>query len=465
MSTTPAPVSPASATPDDRPKSRPPKALGRTAVQESLERLLPADTIRKLARDSGFVVRQRAIEPVAFLWALVLGFGVELHRSLEELREAYLESADIEDLAHSSYNIRFTPELCEFLRRCLEVAIANLSHEPGRELDPRLKAIAEDVILKDSSVVRLHASLAKKFPATRSRGVAAGLKVDMLVSVRANGPKSLALVGERTADIKTLRPGPWIQGRILLADLGYYSHRLFAKIAEHQGFFVSRGKENADPVFVRSLKVHRGRAIDLEGKRLSEVLPRLDRGVLDAEVELSYKKRVYAGTRSSDTFLCRLVAVWNEKARKYHVYLTNISPERLSAEEVACLYTLRWEVELTFKEMKSSYALDKFRTKNEHAVQALIWVALLTLVASRRIQNEVRRNAYPEHRARYTQLRWGRAFRRAAAHVLTSLLHHLGLGPSEEDAKASYRRMNRALTRFSLDTHIKRHRFREEWSA
>jgi len=259
--------------------------------------------------------------------------------------------------------------------------------------------------------------------------------------------------------------GAWVKGQILLADLDYYSHRLFAQIAEHEGFFVSRRKENADPLLVRSLKVHRGRAIDLDGKHLSEVLPHLDREILDAEVELTYKKRVYAGTRSSDTFTCRLVAVWSEKNRKYHIYLTNISPEQLSAEEVATLYSLRWEIELTFKEMKSNYALDKFRTRNEHAVQALIWAALLTLVASRRIYNEVRKNALPEHRARYTQLLWGHAFRRAAEHVLDSLLAYLGLGSGDINAQSAFRRMNTALTRFSLDSHVSRHRFREEWSS
>jgi len=70
--------------------------------------------------------------------------------------------------------------------------------------------------------------------------------------------------------------------RILLAALGYYSHRHFAKIAGHGGFFVSRLKENADPLFVRSNTVHRGRAIDLEGEYLSEVLPHFDRDILDA---------------------------------------------------------------------------------------------------------------------------------------------------------------------------------------
>ena len=168
------------------------------------------------------------------------------------------------------------------LSRCLEVANAHLPQEPGRELDPRLKQFVQDVVIKDSSGVRLHASRATKFPATRSRKVAAGVKVDTLVSVCANGPKSVALVGERTHDVKLLRLGGWVKDRILLADLGYYSHRLFAKIEEYGGFFVSRWKKSTNPLFVRSLTVHRGQAIDLEGKRLSEVLPRLEREVLDA---------------------------------------------------------------------------------------------------------------------------------------------------------------------------------------
>lgn len=228
------------------------------------------------------------------------------------------------------------------------------------------------IVIKDPSVVRLHASLATKWPATRSRKVAAGVKVDTLVSVRANGPKSIALVGERTADIKPLKVGAWVKSRILLFDLGYYAHRLFAKIAERGGFFVSRLKEGADPLFVRSFIVHRGRAVDLEGQRLSDVLPRLQRGFLDAEVELSFKRRVYNGRRSSDTSRCRLVAVWGDEARKYHLYLTNIGPEVLTAEEVASLYSMRWEVELCFRELKSQYALDKFRTTNPDIVEALI---------------------------------------------------------------------------------------------
>ncbi len=445
-------------------KSPLPNHLEPGAIEESLTRLLPTDTIQQIARDTGFVVRERKVDPVAFLWTLVLDFGVQLHRFLEELRAAYVRSTELEELAYASYYLRFTPKLCEFLRRCLQYALAELPREPGRDLDPRLRQFVEDVVIKDSTVVRLHASLATKFPATRSRKVAAGVKVDALLSVCANGPKSVALVGERTHDIKTLRLGPWVKGRILLADLGYYSHRHFAKIAEYGGFFDSRLKASADPLFVRSLKVHRGQAIDLEGKRLSEVLPRLRREVLDAEVELSFKHRIYNGRRSGDTFVCRLVAVWDEKEREYHAYLTNIAPERLTAEEVAELYRLRWEVELLFKELKSSYALDKFRTTKAVVVEALIWSALLTLVASRRLHNLVRARQPAELRPRYTPIRWGKAFRRSARDVLTLMLSHLGLD-SRVDEKRYARLVSVQLTRLALDPHVTRHRPRDAWSV
>ncbi|MGI0128926.1 MAG: IS4 family transposase [Thermoplasmata archaeon] len=437
-----------------------PVPFERGQIEEALTRLLPSETIERFARETGFVERERKVQPVAFLWVLVLHFGVDLHRRLAELKHGYDARSGLAPITYPGFYLRFTPELSKFLKRCLEHALGELAHEPGRTLDPRL-ATFEDILVKDSTVVRLHASLATKWPATRSRKVAAGVKIDTLVSVRANGPKSLALVGERTAEAKLLRVGPWVKDRILLADLGFYSHRLFTKIAENGGSFVSRTKASADPLFVRSLKVHRGRAIDLEGKRLSEVLPRLARGVLDAEVELTFKRRIYDGRRASDSARFRLVAVWDDRHREYHTYLTNIGPEVLTAEEVATLYAMRWEIELTFKELKSQYALDEFQTTNANIVEALIWSALLTLVASRRIYNLVRERAPPELRPRYTQMLWAIQFRAAGAAVLGCVLARLGY---DEFTEKEWRYVNYRLVECAISSHASRPPFREVWS-
>lgn len=46
-----------------------------------------------------------------------------------------------------------------------------------------------------------------------------------------------------------------------------------------------------------------------------------------------------------------MVVGWNEEGEQYHAYLANLPGERLSAEEVADLYSVRWDIGLLFKEM------------------------------------------------------------------------------------------------------------------
>jgi putative transposase len=71
----------------------------------------------------------------------------------------------------------------------------------------------------------------------------------------------------------------------VLFDLAYFKYRRFALIDENDGYFVSRLKQNANPVITAELREWRGRAIPLEGKQLRAVLDDLDRKYIDVEVE------------------------------------------------------------------------------------------------------------------------------------------------------------------------------------
>ena len=118
-------------------------------------------------------------------------------------------------------------------------------------------------------------------------------------------------------------------------------------------------------------------------KQLHDVLDDLHRDVIDVRVEVSFRRRSYNGSRSSTTCRFRIVGVWNDDAEKYHLYVTNLSVADYSASDIAQLYRARWEVELLFKELKSTYNLDQIPTSNPVAVEALILVALISLVVSR----------------------------------------------------------------------------------
>lgn len=426
--------------------------------EKTLNDLFPEEYLRETAEKTELIKRERKIDPVIIFWVLVLSFGVGMQRTLVSLKRNYEREAKT-TLSDSSWYYRFSDELILFLKECVIHGIEHQAKERHRELSDKLKHF-EDVLIQDSTIIRLHEKLAKMWPAARTRKVAAGVKVSMLVSAVANGPKSIWLYGERTSEIKTLKIGPWIKDRILLIDLGFYKHHLFARINENKGFFVSRLRGTADPKIVSMNRIYRGNSIDVIGKRWSEVLPLLKRHVLDAEVEVSFRRRKYKGKQRNDTTCFRLIAIYNKEARKYHVYLTNIPKERLEPEEIASLYGARWEIELIFKELKSRYALDVIKTTNPKVIESLIWVAILTLLASRAIYNLFRRMAEAEGKdvIRFTQLRWSKVFSETAHRHLTTLIEYLNI---EMDMMTFYKVYNSQ----ALDPHVNRKRFREEFWA
>jgi putative transposase len=425
-------------------------------IEKDLCKLFPKEWLRNAAKETGLIKRERKIEAFVMLWTLVFSFGAHLPRNLANMKRKYVKASK-KEIAESSWYMRFTPELVEFLKVCVIHAIEQLALEQNKVLSEKL-ARFKDVLIQDSTIIRLHKSLAKKWPAARSKTVAAGIKVGMLVSAVANSPKSIGIYAETTNELKTLRIGPWIKDRILLIDLGFYKHLLFAKIKENEGYFVSRLKGNADPLIIDLYNTCRGNSIDVKGKYLSEILPKLKRQVLDVEVEISFKRPKYNGKSKTrmDTERFRLVAVYNIDEENYHVYLTNISNDDLTPEDVAKLYGARWDIELIFKELKSRYDLDVVNTKNPQIVEAYVWIAILTLFISRRIYNIVRKHNPKEKIVRYTQLRWSTIFTENASDQLTLILRYYGVERTFETVMNVYQSQ-------ALDPHVNRERFRDEW--
>ena len=425
-------------------------------IEKDLCTLLPKEYVNNLGKISGLIKRERKIKAFVILWVLVFSFGPHLPRNLANMKRKY-EKQSKKKLAYSSWYMRFTPELTNFLKLCVTHVIEQLAQEQNKVLNEKLTKF-KDVLIQDSTIIRLHKALAKKWPATRSKTVAAGVKVGLLVSAVANSPKSIGIYPERTSELKTLRIGPWIKDRILLIDLGFYKHHLFSKIKQHGGSFVSRLKGNVNPLIIDAYTTCTVNNIDVKGKHLNEILPNLKGEVLDVEVEIPFKKPNYNGKSKTrmDSERFRLIAVYNIEAEKYHIYLTDISPDVLGPEDIAKLYGARWDIELVIKELKSGYDLDVVNTTKSYTAEAYIWISILTLLISRRIYNIVRKHSPKEKMVRYTQLRWSRIFTENASDQLTLILRYCGVERTFETVMNVYQSQ-------ALDPHVNRERFREEW--
>jgi IS4 transposase len=123
---------------------------------------------------------------------------------------------------------------------------------------------------------------------------------------------------EKTHDSTLFKTGSWLHGRLVLLDLAYFKYRRFALIDENGGYFVSRLKENANPVITEELREWRGRAIPLEGEQIQDIVGDLSRKYIDVAVEAEFKRGPYNGTQSLDTKRFRVVGV----RRRYPVLNT-----------------------------------------------------------------------------------------------------------------------------------------------
>jgi IS4 transposase len=250
--------------------------------------MFPKALLQRLARETGAVRRLREVDPVDLFWVLVLSFGSGGERTIADLRRSY-EKVTGENVSASSFYNRFTPTLTGFLRAVFAQGLEKLS----RCTEGAAAVLGEirDVLCVDSTVIRLHDALASCWPACRTNHTLAAMKLHMVLNVRGVGPQRVKITSERVADGPALRAGEWVKGRLLLFDLGYFRYALFAAIAAHGGFFLTRLKDNANPTLRRLHRQHRGRAMAVEGWGLREIRSRLRRTVLDAEAEICFQRR------------------------------------------------------------------------------------------------------------------------------------------------------------------------------
>lgn len=93
-----------------------------------------------------------------------------------------------------------------------------------------------------------------------------------------------------------------------------------------------------------------------------------------------YQKRIKGASKHARSKGCQLTDEYRIKAR-YNIFITNISSDRFSAQEVLKVYRLRWQVELVFKTWKSSLSVDKTKkVKKERfecqLIAKIIWALI-----------------------------------------------------------------------------------------
>lgn len=338
-----------------------------------LASFLNKEIVHQIAREQGAVKRERDFDPFLLLSVLLLGFKQSSQRTLSSLCRLYAQEAN-KPLSDSSFRDRFNAGL----EACFHAIYLHLAQQvlAMEGFTQGLLARFEEVFISDSTILTLNDSLAKLFPGVSTPAAA---KVDLMISARGCSPARVKICEGKRSDHGMLVVKEWVQGKLMLIDLGYTSAALLARIDRYRGFFVARLKENANPTVVHD---HiRGQKVDRQP--FSEYLSYGKD--FDLECEFSYELRIWRGKRRTVTRRFRVVCLWNAGNASWMWYVTNLPVGEFSPEEIGVLYRARWLVEMVFDELKTGYGLDQFKVQNPHAIRILIYAALMTLLVSRHL--------------------------------------------------------------------------------
>ena len=217
----------------------------------------------------------------------------------------------------------------------------------------------------DATPVRVRDALQEELPGT---GEYAAIKVHKVLSVGCGAPVQSHVSPAREQDGPHRQIDESWRGYGLLADLAYASLDRLRACDTPGVRYVIRWKEHwkpkVDPITRGQVTKAFFPGPDCDALLADDTLI-LDGQAIDADVHVGQgKKRVQA----------RLVGVQTPKG--YGVFLTNVPP-RIGPRQVADLYRVRWEVELSIRLDTSVNRLDAIAAEQPCTLKTLLYASLI----------------------------------------------------------------------------------------
>ena len=306
-------------------------------------------------------------------------------------------------MSREALHLRFTDKAVEFLNTCVRFLLQQKLQDAFR-IDTQILNRFNRIHIIDSTSWALAAALKGVFPGCGGDASEAGCKVQLCYEYVRGVVSFFEMGAGNCPDNRWSARLPQFAyaGDLIITDLGYFCLRTFHRIAENGAFFLSRflmGTAIIDQATGKALN-------------LCEILRSL---VVDA-IEM----QVLMGTSEQTRINCRLVClrvseeqakmrrdkltktVWRKKKQlpsAHSLYLcswtlmvTNVPANCLDAGMVRPFYSLRWQIELLFKQLKSILAVDTSNSAKEPRVRCELLGRMIVAIITHKIHAHT--NAY-----------------------------------------------------------------------
>lgn len=218
----------------------------------------------------------------------------------------------------------------------------------GEEVEPG------DVEIFDSTTVTLFKDILKgagrnPLEGKKKGGIKAFTKMNLAEGV----PDFICMKAASTNENTFLKVLNLPEGGIAVFDKGFNRYRCFDEWTQHNRFFVTRLKDNANYQVLEENNI----------EPFPDVLQ-------DQQILLKYKNQ-----KVSRTVTLRLITYCDPVSGETLRFITNLMGH--TAMTVTLLYKNRWVIEVLFKQIKQNFELKYFLSDSENGIKSQIWVALI----------------------------------------------------------------------------------------
>lgn len=350
------------------------------------------EPFRRLARQTGWCQRQSKIDSFDFLLSGVLGQASALRLTLNSQAQC-LE----EPVSRQAIDQRYHARTVAYFQAAFDHVLAEaLAQPPTASMAALLRQHFSAVYLLDSTSFDAPPALQTLFPSCGGDGSAANVKLLLRYEYVLGQLEPRALLPGKKADqgLAAAMAGLLHKDQLQLQDKGFYDAAAWQAVQAAGAYLLMP--------WVRSVTAWARPQPD-QPEQLLNVAAALGAATADrvewAEVTLGQAERRVTGLRLT-AFRLSLESAGRHRAalRKaqgcqgrvptrealelagWLILVTNAPVAKLPTQMIAFLYRLRWQVELIFRQCKSTLRLDQARGDNEYRTQSEIWARLLCAV-------------------------------------------------------------------------------------
>ncbi len=332
--------------------------------------------INDIGERCGFCVRKRVVKPYELVIALVTAMGDKSIDCISDLHR-YFTGLTFTDVQYKPFHNQLSkPTFSQLMQRIVGVALHKWQqHILGMDKD---LSVFKQIVLQDGSSFAVHNALKEEFKGRFTTISPAAVEVHVSWDMLQSQPEQIAVSADSVAEYDFLPAAESLVACLFMADRGYFKLSYLDSIDQAGGSYLVRAKTTANPLVLSGVNAQGKRLKRFENVKLRALKHHIRRSqVVDMDVE---GKTSY-----------RMIASWPAGKSEPTYWATNLSREDYPASTVIQLYSLRWQIELLFKEWKSYCNLRKFNTRNAGLMEGLIWVSLLALLVKRRIGFSIQR--------------------------------------------------------------------------